>query len=45
MKKQKGKTKSADEWGDKGNWFTIVDFTEIKKGGVPAGKVIRALKK
>ena len=44
MKTQKRKIKPVDEWGDEGNWVTIVDFTKIKKGGVPAEEVMRALK-
>ena len=34
----------VDEWGDEGTWMTLVDFTKIKKGGVPAADVIKALK-
>ena len=44
MKTQKRKIKPVDEWGDEGNWVTIVDFTKIKTGGVPAEEVMRALK-
>jgi antitoxin (DNA-binding transcriptional repressor) of toxin-antitoxin stability system len=28
---------------DDGNWETVVDFTKIKKGGVPAEDVISAI--
>lgn len=31
--------------GDDGNWETIIDFTKIKKGGVPIDEVIEALEK
>lgn len=34
----------VDEWGDEGVWGTVVDFTKIKKGGVPADEVLKALK-
>ncbi len=49
MKKQKDlkikvKSPARDEWGDRGNWITLIDFTEIKKGGVPAREVLGALK-
>lgn len=30
---------------DDGVWETVVDFTKIKKGGVPAEDVLKALKK
>ena len=33
-----------DEWGDEGNWETLIDFTKIKKGGVPISDVIKAFK-
>ncbi len=35
----------VDEWGDEGNWETIIDFTKIKKGGVPIEDVLKALHK
>ena len=35
----------VDEWGDEGNWETIVDFTKIKKGGVSAERVLKHLRK
>ena len=49
MKKQKDskakiKSQMCDEWGDEGKWITLVDFTKIKKGGVPAREVLGALK-
>lgn len=34
----------VDEWGDEGTWETVVDFTKIRKGGVPAGEVLTALR-
>lgn len=34
----------ADEWGDEGVWETVVDFTKIRKDGVPADEVLKALK-
>ncbi len=36
------KISSLDE--DEGLWETIVDFTKINKNGVPAGKVLKALR-
>ncbi len=35
----------VDEWGDEGSWKTIIDFTKIRKGGVPIEEVIKSLKK
>jgi prevent-host-death family protein len=34
-----------DEWGDEGVWETVVDFTKIKKGGVPIEEVLQSLKR
>ncbi len=34
----------VDEWGDEGRWETVVDFTKIRKGGVPAGEVLKQLR-
>ena len=34
----------VDEWGDEGNWETLIDFTKIKKGVVPIDEVLQALK-
>ncbi|KKU20035.1 MAG: hypothetical protein UX30_C0005G0076 [Candidatus Saccharibacteria bacterium GW2011_GWA2_46_10] len=34
-----------DEWGDEGNWETVVDFREINPEGVPAEEVLAALKR
>jgi len=39
------KMEPVDEWGDEGAWEQIVDFTKIKKGGVPAVDVLAALQK
>ena len=33
----------VDEYGDEGVWETVVDFTKIKKGGVPIDEVISRL--
>ena len=33
----------VDEWGDEGTWETVVDFTKIRKNGVPVGDVLKAL--
>jgi prevent-host-death family protein len=35
----------VDEWGDEGNWETLIDFTKIKKGGVPIEDVLKVLRK
>jgi prevent-host-death family protein len=35
----------VDEWGDEGTWKTLVDFTKIKKGGVPIDEVIAAFER
>lgn len=29
-----------DEWGDGGMWEKVVDFTKIKKGGVPLTDIL-----
>ncbi len=39
------KVMPVDEWGDEGIWETVVDFTKIKKGGVPIDEVISAFKR
>jgi len=33
----------VDEWGDEGTWETIIDFTKIKKGGVPTDEILKAI--
>jgi len=38
------KISPVDEYGDEGDWKTIIDFTKIKKGGVPAKDVLKAIK-
>lgn len=35
----------VDPWGDEGAWETVTDFRSIEVGGVPAAKVLSALKK
>jgi len=35
----------VDEWGDEGTWEKVVDFTKIKKDGVPAADVLAALRR
>ncbi len=35
---------AVDEWGDEGTWETLIDFRKIKKGGVSAGKILKALR-
>ncbi|PJE65340.1 hypothetical protein COU91_02210 [Candidatus Saccharibacteria bacterium CG10_big_fil_rev_8_21_14_0_10_47_8] len=35
----------VDEWGDEGNWETVVDFREINPEGVPAEEVLAALRR
>jgi len=35
----------VDEWGDEGNWETIVDFTKVKKGGVPIDEVLKSFER
>jgi metal-responsive CopG/Arc/MetJ family transcriptional regulator len=37
--------KVVDEWGDEGEWETVVDFRVINVSGVPAKEVLSALKK
>jgi Arc/MetJ-type ribon-helix-helix transcriptional regulator len=35
----------VDEWGEDGNWETVVDFREINPNGVPMKEVLAALKR
>lgn len=35
----------VDKWGDEGEWETFIDFTKIRKGGVPAELVLEAFQK
>jgi len=34
-----------DVWGDEGVWEKVVDFTKIKKGGMPLNDVLSKKKK
>ena len=33
----------VDKWGDGGNWETLIDFTKIKKSGMPAETILKYL--
>jgi len=35
----------VDEWGDDGEWETVVDFNEVKSGGVAATQVLEVIEK
>lgn len=35
----------VDEWGDEGNWETVVDFRKVNPKGVPAEDVLATLRK
>lgn len=35
----------VDKWGDEGTWTTVMDFTKIRKGGVPAEEVLKMIRK
>ncbi|MBI2025257.1 type II toxin-antitoxin system prevent-host-death family antitoxin [Candidatus Kaiserbacteria bacterium] len=35
----------VDEWGDEGNWETVVDFRKINPRGVPIDEVISSLER
>jgi len=37
--------KVVDEWGDEGEWETVIDFRGINPNGVPASEVLSALEK
>lgn len=37
--------KVVDEWGDEGEWVTVVDFQEIDGNGIKASEVLKALEK
>ena len=39
------KMEPVDEWGDDGVWEQVVDFTLIRKEGLPAARVLAALGK
>ncbi|OGL35041.1 hypothetical protein A3F65_01725 [Candidatus Saccharibacteria bacterium RIFCSPHIGHO2_12_FULL_47_16b] len=34
----------VDEWGDEGNWETVVDFRDLPGGGMPAEELLERLK-
>lgn len=34
----------VEEEDDEGSWETIIDFTKIRKGGVPIDELLQALK-
>ncbi len=35
----------VDEWGDEGVWETALDFSQMKKGGMPISDFLKAVKK
>lgn len=35
----------VDEWGDEGNWKTVVDLTSINKKGVSPRTILSSLKR
>jgi prevent-host-death family protein len=39
------KLEPVDSWGDEGTWETVADFNKIKKGGIPASEVLKALRR
>ena len=34
-----------DEWGDDGQWETVVSFRDLPNGGMPAEELVERLKK
>ncbi len=44
VRKLKGQ-RVVDEWGDEGEWETVVDFRDINPDGVPIEKVMVALER
>jgi len=34
-----------DEWGDSGDWTTLIDFREIRSGGVSSKDLLEAINK
>ena len=44
VRKLKGQ-RIVDEWGDEGNWETVVDFREVNPEGVPVEDVLVALQR
>lgn len=35
----------VDEWGDDGEWETVIDFRDINPDGVPVKEVLKVLQK
>ncbi len=35
----------VEEWGDEGEWETVIDFREIDPGGISVDDALKALKK
>ncbi len=35
----------VDEWGDEGNWTTVMDFTKTKRGSIPVEELIKMIQK
>jgi prevent-host-death family protein len=35
----------VDEWGDEGEWKDLIDFSDIKKGGIKAEEVLASLRR
>ena len=35
----------VDEWGDEGHWETMIDFTKIRKGGMPIEELLEYFRK
>lgn len=42
VKRLKGQ-RVVDEWGDEGTWETVVNFRELKSGGIPAQDVLSVI--
>jgi metal-responsive CopG/Arc/MetJ family transcriptional regulator len=42
VKRIKGQ-RVVDEWGDEGTWEAVVNFRELKSGGIPAQDVLSAI--
>jgi metal-responsive CopG/Arc/MetJ family transcriptional regulator len=43
VKRLKGQ-RVVDEWGDDGTWETIINFRELKSGGIPAHDILGAIR-
>lgn len=39
------KLSPVDEWGDDGTWETVLDFSKMKNGGMPAKNFLKIIKK